>query len=170
LDVGRRCPRCLRHGRRQSSLEQNRSDRWLITANATYADAAQIPNDGCVDAKRKRLFVANKGIGTISEHNTGDLAWVRDIPSTGTDCGPRGTHFKIYCAGDTLYVVDGAWAPALFTVTALDTASSKVTDQRASVAAVDRNRVSSWRGNLQGSKGSRVQGEPTPIRRQLVYH
>jgi hypothetical protein len=108
----------------------------LTTGDALYADVAQVPNDVCVDVKRKRLFAVNKGSSLLSEYNTGDLSWVRDIPWTGTDWGPSDTHFKIYCAADTLYVVDADWEPALFTVTALDTASPKVTDQSASVAGV----------------------------------
>jgi hypothetical protein len=91
----------------------------LTAGSATLADVLQIPNDGCLDAKRGRLFVVNKGSSLITEYRTADLTAVRDINWAGTDWGPTDTHFKIYCAPERLYVVDGAWAPGLFTVEGL---------------------------------------------------
>jgi hypothetical protein len=109
----------------------------LTTGSATYTPVIQVPNDGCVDSARGRLFVVNKGSSLISEYRTDTLADVRDIAWTGTDYSPTETHFKIYCTSSTVYVVDGAWAPALFTVTGLDdTATPVVTDHTAQVAGV----------------------------------
>jgi hypothetical protein len=92
----------------------------LASGQVTYADVVQVPNDACVDATRGRLFVVNKGSSLITEYRTTDLSSVRDITWAGTDWGPTETQFKIYCSATQLYVVDGAWAPALFTVTGLD--------------------------------------------------
>ena len=109
----------------------------LTTGSATYTPVIQVPNDGCVDSTRGRLFVVNKGSSLISEYRTDTLADVRDIAWTGTDYSPTETQFKIYCTPSTVYVVDGAWAPALFTVTGLDdTATPVVTDDTAQVAGV----------------------------------
>jgi hypothetical protein len=109
----------------------------LTTGSATYTSVVQVPNDGCVDAARGRLFVVNKGSSLISEYATDTLADVRDIVWTGTDWGPTVTQFKIYCTASQLYVVDGAWAPALFTVTGLDDSTTPVvTDDTAQVAGV----------------------------------
>jgi hypothetical protein len=108
----------------------------LATGAATYANVVQVPNDACVDAKRGRLFVVNKGSTLITEYATADLKAVRDISWTGMDWGPTDTHFKITCAPDKLYVVDGAWAPALFTVEGLDGATPTATDHTAAVAGV----------------------------------
>jgi len=108
----------------------------LATGAATYANVVQVPDDACVDAKRGRLFVVNKGSTLITEYATSDLKAVRDISWAGMDWGPTETHFKITCAADKLYVVDGAWAPALFTVEGLDTAAPVVTDRSATVSGV----------------------------------
>jgi hypothetical protein len=109
----------------------------LTSGNVTYAPVVQVPNDVCVDSTRGRLFVVNKGSSLISEYSTGTLADVRDISWTGTDYGASVTQFKIYCTPSELYVVDGAWAPALFTVTGLDdSATPVVTDHTAQVAGV----------------------------------
>jgi hypothetical protein len=94
------------------------------------------PNDACVDAKRGRLFVVNKGSALITEYDTNDLTAVRDISWTGTDWGSTETTFKIYCAPDRLYVVDGAWAPGLFTVEGLDGAIPQATDHTSTVSGV----------------------------------
>jgi hypothetical protein len=108
----------------------------LTTGTTTYASVVQVPNDGCVDARRGRLFVVNKGSSLITEYATDTLASVRDIAWTGTDWGPSETHFKIYCGADKLYVVDAAWAPALFTVEGLDGTTPLVTDHTAEAAGV----------------------------------
>ena len=109
----------------------------LTTGGTTYASVIQVPNDVCVDSARGRLFVVNKGSSLISEYATDTLADVRDIAWTGMDWGPTQTQFKIYCTASTVYVVDGAWAPALFTVTGLDdSATPVVTDHTAQVAGV----------------------------------
>ncbi len=108
----------------------------LASGTAKYADVVQVPNDACVDEKRGRLFVVNKGSSVITEYDTADLTAVRDITWAGTDEGPTETHFKIYCAPDKLYVVDGAWSPALFTVEGLDGAAPVATDHTAQVAGV----------------------------------
>jgi|GEM_PF-3469293 len=94
----------------------------LASGGVTFASVLQVPNDGCLDTKRGRLFVVNKGSSFITEYLTADLTAVRDINWAGTDWGPTETQFKIYCAPDKLYVVDGAWAPGLFTVEGLDSA------------------------------------------------
>ena len=93
----------------------------LTSGSATYADVVQVPNDGCVDTKRGRLFVVNKGSSLITEYSTTDLQAVRNITWAGMEWGPADTTFEIHCAADRLYVVDGAWAPGLFTVDGLDT-------------------------------------------------
>ena len=108
----------------------------LASGSATYADVVQVPNDVCVDVKRSRLFVVNKGSSLVSEYGTSDLKSVRDIPWTGTDWGPSDTHFKIYCAPDTVYVVDGAWQPGLFTIDGLDDATPVATDHSSTVMGV----------------------------------
>ena len=108
----------------------------LASGTATYANVVQVPNDGCVDARRGRLYVVNKGSTLITEYATSDLTAVRDITWAGMDWGPTETHFKITCAPDKLYVVDGAWAPALFTVEGLDSATPTVTDRTATVSGV----------------------------------
>jgi hypothetical protein len=108
----------------------------LAAGKATYADIVQVPNDGCVDAKRGRLFVVNKGSSLITEYGTSDLKAVRDIAWTGKDWGESTTHYKIYCGPDKLYVVDGAWAPGLFTVSGLDGAAPAATDQTTLVSGV----------------------------------
>jgi hypothetical protein len=108
----------------------------LALGAATYADVVQVPNDVCVDAKRGRLFVVNKGSSFVSEYGTSDLKSVLDIPWAGMDWGPTDTHFKIYCAPDKVYVVDGAWQPGLFTIEGLDGATPVVTDHSAQVMGV----------------------------------
>jgi hypothetical protein len=120
----------------------------LASGNTTYGDILQVPNDGCVDAKRGRLFVVNKGSTLLTEYRTSDLTSVRDISWTGTDWGPTETHFKIYCAPDRLYVVDGAWAPALFTVDGLDGTNPIATDHTAQVAGVGGLAVTASAANL----------------------
>ena len=108
----------------------------LTSGTATYANVVQVPSDGCVDAKRGRLYVVNKGSTLITEYATSDLKAVRDITWTGMDWGPTETRFKITCAPDRLYVVDGAWAPGLFTVEGLDGATPTATDRSATVSGV----------------------------------
>ena len=109
----------------------------LASGGVTYGSVVQVPNDACVDAKRGRLFVVNKGSSLISEYATDTLADVRDISWSPADWGPTETQFKIYCTPSQLYVIDGAWAPALFTVAGLDdTATPVVTDHTAQVAGV----------------------------------
>jgi hypothetical protein len=108
----------------------------LTSGDATYADVVQVPNGACLDAKRERLFVVNKGSSLITEYDTSDLSAVRDISWSGTDWGPTETHFEIHCSPDRLYVVDGAWAPALFTVEGLDDDEPSVTDHTEQVAGV----------------------------------
>jgi hypothetical protein len=109
----------------------------LGAGTTTYSPVVQVPNDACVDSARGRLFVVNKGSSLISEYRTDTLADLRDISWAGTDWGPTQTQFKIYCTHSTVYVVDGAWAPALFTMTGLDdTATPVVTDHTADVAGV----------------------------------
>jgi hypothetical protein len=120
----------------------------LASGSTTYGDIVQVPNDGCVDAKRGRLFVVNKGSTLLTEYRTSDLTSVRDIPWTGTDWGPTETHFKIYCTPDRLYVVDGAWAPALFTVDGLDGANPIATDHTAQAAGVGGLAVTDSESNL----------------------
>ena len=78
----------------------------------------------------------NKGSTLITEYATSDLKAVRDITWTGMDWGPTETRFKISCAPDRLYVVDGAWAPGLFTVDGLDGADPHRTDRSATVSGV----------------------------------
>jgi hypothetical protein len=108
----------------------------LASGDAAYVDVAHEPNDACVNAERQRLFVVNKGSGLITEYDTNDLSRVRDIPWTGTDWGADETHFKIYCAPERVYVVDGAWAPGLFSIEGLDDAEPNVVDHSGAVAGV----------------------------------
>jgi hypothetical protein len=102
----------------------------------TYANVVQVPNDACVDNRRGRLFVVNKGSSLITEYDTSNLQAVRDITWGGTDWGPTETTFEIHCAPDKLYIVDGAWAPGLFTVEGLDGASPVATDHTSKVSGV----------------------------------
>ncbi len=108
----------------------------LTSGSATYASVVQVPHDVCVDVKRGRLFVVNKGSTLITEYNTSDLKAVRDISWVPMDWGPTETRFKIYCARDRLYVTDGAWAPGLFTVDGLDDATPQVTNRTADASGV----------------------------------
>lgn len=108
----------------------------LESGNVTYADAEEAPNAACVDAARGRLFVVSKASNAISEYETDDLSKIRDIAWAPLDSDPSLTHFEIHCAPDRLYVVDGAAAPGLFTVTGLDGSSPVVTNQTAKVAGV----------------------------------
>jgi len=82
------------------------------------------------------LFVVNKGSALLTEYETSDLKAMRDISWTGTDSGPTVTNFKMYCAPDRLYVVDGAWAPGLFTVEDLDGTDPQVADHSSVVSGV----------------------------------
>ena len=95
-----------------------------------------MPNGACLDSERERLFVVNKGSNLITEYRTSDLSSVRDIAWDGTDSGPTDTHFEIHCSPDRLYVVDGAWAPGLFTVEGLDATSPIVNNHSEHVAGV----------------------------------
>jgi hypothetical protein len=108
----------------------------IASGTVTYGNVVQVPNDGCVDVKRGRLFVVNKGSSLLTEYTTDDLKSVRDITWGGTDWGPTETTFEIHCAPDRLYVVDGAWSPGLFTVDGLDDANPVVTDHTSKVAGV----------------------------------
>jgi hypothetical protein len=108
----------------------------LDTGSTIYADVVQVPNDACVDSVRGRLFVVNKGSSLITEHRTSDLSFVRDITWSGADSDTTATRFKIHCGRDQLFVVDGAWAPALFTVSGLNGSNPVVTDHTATVAGV----------------------------------
>jgi hypothetical protein len=108
----------------------------LAEGTVTYADVVQVPNGACLDSERERLFVVNKGSNLITEYRTSDLSSVRDIAWDGTDWGTTDTHFEIYCSPDRLYVVDGAWAPGLFTVEGLDETSPVVNDHSEDVAGV----------------------------------
>jgi hypothetical protein len=108
----------------------------LPTGSVTRADVLQVPSDACVDAERGRLFVVTKGSSYITEFRTSDLSRVRDITWSGTDSGASETQFKIYCAPERLYVTDGAWAPALFTVEDLDGPSPSVVDHRSTIEGV----------------------------------
>lgn len=108
----------------------------LESGETTYADVVQVPNSACVDTERERLYVVNKGSSLITEYDTRDLSSIRDIAWTGTDWGPDETHFEIHCAPDRLYVVDGAWAPGLFTVDGLDDTDPVVVDHTEEVAGV----------------------------------
>jgi len=94
------------------------------------------------------LFVVDKGSSFITEYKTTDLSSVRDISWTGGDYDPTMTHFKIYCAPEQLYVVDGASQPALFTVDGLDTANPTTTSQASLVKGVGGLAVSLDATNL----------------------
>ncbi len=108
----------------------------LASSEGTYVDVVQVPNDGCLDPARGRLFVVNKGSSLVTEYDTKDLSSVRDIAWTGTDWGPDATEFKIYCTPDRVYVVDGAWAPGLFSIDGLDGKEPVVSDHSMEIAGV----------------------------------
>lgn len=108
----------------------------MATGSAKYVPVVQVPNAGCVDDKRNRLFVVNKGSSLITEYASDTLAKVRDITWPAMDWGPTATWFKIYCAADRLYAVDASWAPALFTVDGLDGATPVITDRTATISGV----------------------------------
>jgi len=108
----------------------------LTSGEASYADIVQVPNDACLDTERERLYVVNKGSSLITEYDTSDLSAVRDIAWAGADWGPDETRFKIYCAAGRVYVVDGAWAPGLFSIDGLEGAEPVVVDHSEQVAGV----------------------------------
>jgi hypothetical protein len=108
----------------------------LASGDVTYVDVVQVPNAACVDPRRERLFVANKGSSLITEYDTRDLTRVRDIAWTGTDWDPAETGYEIHCAAERLYVVDGAWEPALFSVDGLDEEEPTVTDRTEQAAGI----------------------------------
>jgi hypothetical protein len=103
----------------------------LLSGAVTYVDVSHVPNDGCVDPKRGRLFVVNKdGSNTITEYRADDLTSIRDMLWTPNDiAGPMGmqpgAHYQIYCAIDRLYAVD--IGSMLFTVDGLDSSAPVVT-------------------------------------------
>lgn len=105
----------------------------LANGNVSYADVVQVPNAACVDGRRGRLFVVNKGSTLIGEYSTADLSLVRTIPWTGTDTDPNESHFKILCAPDRLYVADCAWQPGLVTIEGLDGTNPAATDHTSQV-------------------------------------
>ena len=109
----------------------------LTTGTTSYVSVTHVPNDGCVDSMRGRLFVANKASQTITEYATSDLSAVRDVPWPSMDRSPSQTQFHIYCTPDRLYAIDGASTPALFTVEMLDSATPVVTDRSAQLSAVN---------------------------------
>jgi hypothetical protein len=108
----------------------------MATGATKYVPVVQVPNAGCVDDNRHRLFVVNKGSSLITEYASDTLAKVRDITWPAMDWGPTSTWFKITCAADKLYAVDASWAPGLFTVEGLDGATPVVTDRSATISGV----------------------------------
>jgi hypothetical protein len=108
----------------------------MATGTTQYVPVVQVPNAGCVDDKRKRLFVVNKGSSLITEYASDTLAKVRDITWPALDWGPTETWFKIYCAADKLYAVDASWAPGLFTVEGLDGAAPVVVNHSTTISGV----------------------------------
>jgi len=109
----------------------------MATGTASSVPVVQVPNAGCVDDQRNRLFVVNKGSTLITEYASDTLAKVRDITWPANDWGPTSTWFKIYCTADKLYAIDASWAPGLFTVEGLDDATTPVvTDQTATISGV----------------------------------
>jgi hypothetical protein len=108
----------------------------MATGTTKYVPVVQVPNAACVDDKRNRLFVVNKGSSLITEYASDTLAKVRDITWPAMDWGPTATWFKIYCAADKLYAIDAAWAPGLFTVEGLDGATPVVVDHSAAISGV----------------------------------
>jgi hypothetical protein len=106
----------------------------LASGDVTYVDIDQEPANACLDAERERLFVVNKGSNSITEYDTSDLTALRDITWSGME--PTDTHFEIHCSPERLYVVDGAWAPGLFTVEHLDDDQPVVTDHTEEVMGV----------------------------------
>jgi len=108
----------------------------MASGTTKYVPVVQVPNAGCVDDKRNRLFVVNKGSSLITEYASDTLAKIRDITWPAMDWGPTATWFKIYCAADKLYAVDASWAPGLFTVEGLDGATPVVTDRSATISGV----------------------------------
>ncbi|HEX9619212.1 MAG TPA: hypothetical protein VF989_03690, partial [Polyangiaceae bacterium] len=70
--------------------------------------------------ERERLFVVNSGSTLISEYALNDLGHVRDLQWGASVHAFSDTHFHIRCGVDRLYVVDGQWAPGLWTVENLD--------------------------------------------------
>ena len=108
----------------------------MAGGTTTYVPVVQVPNAACVDDRRNRLFVVNKGSSLITEYARDTLARVRDITWTGTDWDPTETSFKIYCTPDRLYVADAAGIPGLFTIEGLDGSTPVVTDHTATISGV----------------------------------
>jgi hypothetical protein len=108
----------------------------LACGRVTYADVIQTPTAACVDSQRRRLFVVNKGSNLITEHDTADLSLVRTFTWAPKDSSPNNTRFWIHCGPEALYVVDGASAPGLFTVTELDSDAPVVTDHSSTINGV----------------------------------
>ncbi len=99
----------------------------LVTAEIKSRDVVQVPNAACVDLLRSRLFVVNKGSSYIGEYLLSDLALVRNIPWPAPSYDTSDVvHFHVYCGAERLYVVDGAWAPGLWTIENLDTCPTPI--------------------------------------------
>ena len=108
----------------------------LTSGSATYANVV------CRSERRLRRRQAGTPVrGEQGQHphhriQHDQYQAVRNITWAGIDWGPADTTFEIHCAADRLYVVDGAWAPGLFTVDGLDTANPVVTDHTAQISGV----------------------------------
>jgi hypothetical protein len=99
----------------------------LVTAEITSRDVVQVPNAACVDLLRSRLFVVNKGSSYIGEYRLSDLSLVRNIPWPAPSYDTSDVvHFHVYCGAKRLYVVDGAWAPGLWTIENLDACPTSI--------------------------------------------
>lgn len=108
----------------------------LAAESVTYTAVAQTPNDACVNPKRSRLYTVDKASSIITEYDLEDLRALRDIPWKSTDTPTTITHFQVYCASDRLYLVDGAWAPGLYTIDDLDATQPIVVDHSDDVSGV----------------------------------
>ena len=73
------------------------------------------PDDLCLSEDSSKLYIVNFD-GTVSEFSTEPLSKVRDIESSLPKYDSTNSHFHIKCKSDKLYLVDGTWVPALWSM------------------------------------------------------
>ena len=108
----------------------------LKSGQTQYVHVLQVPDAACVDDKRGRLVVVNKGSTLISEYELADLKLAREYNWGAMDANPASTHFQVYCAGDRLFLVDAGPMQGLSVVESLAAEPPKVVDHTAQISNV----------------------------------
>ncbi len=85
------------------------------------------PSDLCLSDDFKKIYMVNFD-GSISEYTAEALEKVRDISNTLPTFDYTNCHFHIKCKQEKLYLVDSAWAPALWTIDLNTLEAAQVTD------------------------------------------